>query len=246
MGINMTRPSLRPMVIVLFLSSLLPWSGQSLADGIVIDKIYHPYVQPLEQELEWRTLYQDEQPSAPDDLWVYQLAYGRSLNDRWFAEVYLVGEKSAEDSFDLEAYELEAKWQLTEQGEFWADWGMLFELEKEANKDVWEFATAVLAEKEWGKWSGSANFYVLREWGSEIKNEWETKLNLQARYRYKQAFEPAIEFYSGQNTRALGPVILGQVKMDGRKRLGWEFGAIFGLDSESPNTTLRLLLEFEF
>ena len=75
---------------------------------------------------------------------------------------------------------MEAKWQLTEQGEFWADWGMLFELEKEANEDVWEFATAVLAEKEWGKWSGTANFYVLREWGSDIESEWETKLNLQA------------------------------------------------------------------
>ena len=242
----MTRASLHPLVILLFLSGLIPWPGPSLADGIVIDKIYHPYVQPLEQELEWRTIYQDEQPLAADDIWLYQLAYGRSLNDRWFAEVYLVGEKSADQSFEIEAYELEAKWQLTEQGEFWADWGMLFELEKEANEDVWEFATAVLAEKEWGKWSGTANFYVLREWGSEIENEWETKLNLQARYRYKQAFEPAIEFYSGENTRALGPVFLGQINISNRQRLSWEFGAIFGLDSKSPNRTLRLLLEFEF
>ncbi len=230
----------------LALGLLVFWAGQGLADGIVIDKIYHPYVQPLEQELEWRTIYQDEQPSVADDLWLYQLAYGRSINDRWFLEAYLVGESSADESFGIEAYELEAKWQLTEQGEFWADWGLLFELEKEANEDAWEFATAVLVEKEWGKWSGAANFYVLNEWGSDIKNELETKLNLQARYRYSQAFEPAIEFYSGQNTRALGPAFLGQVKMGNRQRLRWEFGAIFGLDSKSPNRTLRLLLEFEF
>jgi len=242
----MTRASLHPLALLLVLSGLTAWSGQTLADGIVIDKIYHPYVQPLEQELEWRTIYQDEQPSAADNLWLYQLAYGRSLNDRWFAEVYLVGEKSADQSFEIEAYELEAKWQLTEQGEFWADWGLLFELEKEANEDVWEFATALLAEKEWRRWSGTANFYVLHEWGSDIKNEWETKLNLQARYRYKQAFEPAIEFYSGQNTRAIGPAFLGQVKIGNTQRLSWEFGAIFGLDNKSPSTTLRLLLEFEF
>ena len=231
---------------LLILSLLAFWAGQSLAGGIVIDKIYHPHVQPLEQELEWRTIYQDEQPSAADNIWLYQLAYGRSLNDRWFIEAYLVGEKSDEESFGIEAYELEAKWQLTEQGEFWADWGLLFELEKEAGEDAWEFATAVLVEKEWGKWSGAANFYVLHEWGSDIKNELETKLNLQARYRYSQAFEPAIEFYSGQDTRALGPAFLGQVKMGNRQRLRWEFGAIFGLDSKSPNRTLRLLLEFEF
>ena len=242
----MTRISLHPLAILLLMSLLISWSGQSQASGIIIDKIYHPYVQPLEQELEWRAIYQDEQPFSADDIWLYQLAYGRSLNERWFAEFYLVGGKSADQSFEIEAYELEAKWQLTEQGELWADWGMLFELEKEANEDVWEFATAVLAEKEWGKWSGAANFYVLHDWGSDIENEWATKLNLQARYRYAQAFEPAIEFYSGENTRALGPAFLGQVNIGNRQRLSWEFGAIFGLDSESPDTTLRFLLEFEF
>lgn len=230
----------------LILSLLVLCSGQSLADGIVIDKVYHPYVQPLEQELEWRMIYQDEQPSAEDNLWVYQLAYGRSLNDRWFVEAYLVGEKSDEESFGIEAYELEAKWQLTEQGEFWADFGLLFELEKEVNEDVWEFGTALLLEKEWGKWSAAANFWVLNEWGSDINDELETSLNLQARYRYSQAFEPAIEFYSGQDARGLGPAFMGQVKMGNRQRLRWEAGVIFGLDSTSPNRTLRFLLEFEF
>ena len=230
----------------LSLSVLLLWSWQSLEAGTVIDKIYHPYVQPLEQELELRMIYQDEQPFVADNTWVYQLAYGRSLNDRWFAEVYLVGEKSDDQSFDIEAYELEAKWQLTEQGEFWADWGMLFELEKEANEDVWEFATAVLLEKEWGKWSGAANFWVLNEWGSDTKNELNARLNLQARYRYSRAFEPAIEFYSGEDTRGLGPAFLGQARLGNKQLLSWEFGVIFGLDSKSPNRTLRFLLEFEF
>jgi hypothetical protein len=231
---------------LLFLSVLFIGSGQSLEAGVVVDKIYHPYVQALEQELEWRTIYQDRQPSVADNSWLYQLAYGRSLSDRWFAEAYLVGGKSDEQSFDIEAYELEAKWQLTEQGEFWADWGILFELEKEASENVWEFATAVLVEKEWGKWSGAANFWVLNEWGSDIKNELNASLNLQARFRYSRAFEPAIEFYSGRDTRGLGPALLGQVKMGNKQLLSWEFGVIFGLDSKSPNRTLRFLLEFEF
>lgn len=239
-------PWTRNPATALFLIAVVLWAEQGSADGMVIDKIYHPYVQPLEQELEWRMINQDEQAGRPDNIWLYQLAYGRSLNDRWFVELYLVGESSDDDSFEIEAYELEAKWQLTEQGEFWADWGLLFELEKEANEDVWEFATALLAEKEWGKWSGAANFYVLHEWGSDIDNEFETKLNLQARYRYSKVFEPAVEFYSGQDTRGLGPAIMGQVKTGQRQRLRWEAGVIFGLDSKSPNRTLRLLLEFEF
>lgn len=245
----MTEPlsvTLQNQLKHLFLGTILCWSGQGMADGIVIDKVYHPYVQPLEQELEWRAIFQDEQPSAADNTWLYQLAYGRSLNDRWFVEAYIVGKKSDNESFDIEAYELEAKWQLTEQGEYWADWGMLFELEREVNEDIWELATAVLVEKEWGKWSGAANFYLIREWGSDIRNEFETKLALQARYRYSRAIEPAIEFYSGQNTRGLGPVLLGQARIGDKQRLQWEAGIIFGLDDKSPNQTLRFLLEFEF
>ncbi len=222
------------------------YSGHCLADGIVIDKIYHPYVQPLEQELEWRMLFQDEQDFVADNTQLYKLAYGRSLNERWFTEIYIIGKKSDQHSFEIEAYEIEAKWQLTEQGEFWADWGLLFELEREVNKDAWEFATAILAEKEWGKWSGSANFFVINEWGSTIKNELETKLSLQYRYRYSRALEPAIEFYSGQDTTAIGPAFLGQIKLGGKKQLRWEAGIIFGLNNKSPDQTIRLLAEFEF
>ena len=136
--------------------------------------------------------------------------------------------------------------QLTEQGEYWADWAVLFELEKEHGADIWEFATGLLVEKEWGKWSGTANFFVEQEWGDDIEDELETQLGLQARYRYSRAFEPAIEIYSGEDTRGIGPVALGQVALGGKQKLGWEAGAIFGIGSSSPDLTLRFQLEFEF
>jgi hypothetical protein len=216
------------------------------ADGVVIDKIYHPYVQPLERELEWRAIWQNDQPGRPDDLRLYRLAYGQAIGERWFAEVYVVGENSDEGNFGIEAYELELQRQLTEQGEYWADWGLLFELERERDLDAWEFSTALLAEKEWGRWSGTANLFLLHEWGEDIADETETRLGLQARYRHSPAFEPAIELYSGEDTRGIGPAVMGQLRLGGWRQLRWEAGAIFGLDSQSPDTTLRFLLEFEF
>jgi hypothetical protein len=36
------------------------------------------------------------------------------------------------------------------------------------------------------------------------------------------------------------------VRLGSRRQLRWEAGAIFGVDSQSPDTTLRFLLEFEF
>lgn len=233
-------------IIILCTGVLLFYADQSLASGVVIDKIYHPYVQPMEQEFEWRGIFQDHQPGVADSLQVQRFAYGCSVNDRWFLEFYLLGEGSDEQSFDLEAYELEAKWQLTEQGEFWADWGLLFELEKQANEDAWDFSTGILAEREWGKWSGVANFFVKRDWGSATSNDWTAVVGLQARYRFARAFEPAIEFYSGKNTLGLGPAFMGQFRLGTTFQLRWEAGAIFGLDNKSPNRTFRFSLEFEF
>lgn len=221
-------------------------AGPLAADGVVIDKIYHPYVQPLEREFEWRAIWQDRQPGRPDNLQLYHFAYGQSFGERWFAELYLIGQNSAGESFELEAYELELQRQLTEQGEYWADWGLLFELEKERDLDAWEFSTAVLAEKEWGRWSGTANLFMQHEWGNDVEDETETRLGLQARYRYSRGLEPALELYSGEGTRGIGPAIRGQVPLSGRRQLTWEAGAIFGVDSRSPDTTLRFLLEFEF
>ena len=60
-----------------------------------------------------------------------------AINERWFAELYVIGEELEDQSLELEAYEIEAKWQLTEQGEFAYDWGLLFELEKHHDKDIW-------------------------------------------------------------------------------------------------------------
>ena len=218
----------------------------SLADGAVIDKIYHPYVQPLEQEIEWRAIHQDNQPGYSGNTLLQRFAYGRSINDRWFAELYLVGKQSNDQSFKLEAYEIEALWQLSEQGEFWADWGAVFELEKEHEEDAWEIATGLLLEKEWGKWSTAANLFLAYEWGSEIENELESTLGLQTRYRYSKALEPALEYYQGEDTQAIGPVLLGQINLGIRRQVKWEGGALYGLDNASPNLTLRFLLEFEF
>ncbi len=245
----MKRNTINPChvrVSVLGWLSLYLISGFAMADGVVVDKIYHPYVQAQEQEIEWRAMILDDQPGQVDHTRSYRLAYGRSLNDRWFVEAYLVAKESSEEDLALEAVELEALHQLTEQGEFFLDWGMLFELEKENNADRWEFSTALILEKELGRWSGTGNLYLIQEWGSDIDDELETALGLQARYRYSRAWEPALEFYSGQDTRVLGPVLLGQLKFGIKRQLKWEAGFLFGLDDTSPNQTLRLLAEFEF
>ncbi|MBD3634387.1 MAG: hypothetical protein HUJ23_05700 [Methylophaga sp.] len=212
--------------------------GLTLADDLAVDKVYHPYVQPMEREVEWRMV-------AADGDHLQRLGIGQSLNDRIFVEGYLLAAEEG-DTFRLEGYELETRIQLSEQGEYAVDWGMIVELEKAHQEDEWELATALLMEKQWGRWVGAANLWLEYEWGDEVKDEFETAMAVQTRYRLSPAFEPAIEFYGGENTRALGPVAMGDVRFGAGKKLHWESGVLVGLSKKTPDTILRLLAEYEF
>jgi len=172
-------------------------SAQAFADGSAVDKVYHSYVDALESEIEMRSLFQDSDAANSNFKQLHQLSFGKSLGQSLFGEFYLVGEESATGNFDLEAFQFELKWQLTEQGEYGADWGLLFEYEQEFSEDIHEFTTGLLIEKEFGRWSNTANLPLIQEWGSDSKDEFETTVALQARHRYSRAIEPALEFYAG-------------------------------------------------
>ncbi len=209
------------------------------ADGLAIDKVYHPYVQALEREVEWRMISADGEQKQ-------RFGLGMSWSDRLFTEVYIITNESNNKDLDVSAYELEALYQLTEQGEYSADWGLIVELERERHAENWEAVVGLISEKEFGRWVGTANLKAIYEWGDTIKDELESSLAMQLRYRYSRYLEPAVELYTGQNTRGFGPVIQGDVKLKGRKKLHWEAGAIFAFDSKTPDKTWRLLTEFEF
>lgn len=220
---------------------LSPLNGQ--ADGLAIDKVYHPYVQPLERELEFRWLNYDVDNSNSNQM--YRLGYGQSFSQYWFFEAYIIGGRKAND-FQADAYELEAKVQLTEQGEYASDWGALFELEKETDQDIWEAKATLLIESQWNKTVLATNLGLSIESGSDIQSELESSLAMQLRYRYARVFEPAVELYLAQDTFGIGPMIMGEQKFGIRKKLHWELGVIAGISDETPDATFKALAEFEF
>ena len=216
------------------------------ADGNVIDKVYHPYVDAMEKELEFRSLFQNLPVTNLLPEQVHQLSLGSAWGNSFFGEAKLVGSKTQQKGFELSAFEFELKWQLTEQGEYSADWGVVFEIEHGVERDLDELSVGLLIEKEFGRWSTTANLFAIQEWGDSIEGEFETVFGLQARYRHARLFEPALEFYLGQNTVGIGPVLIGSANVGTRKSLSWEVGVIAGLSNKSPNSTYRVLFEYEF
>lgn len=228
---------------IISISLAIIFSHVVAADGVVVDKVYHPYVLPNEREFEWRML--SHQNDAGNSLG-QRIAYGQSITENIMVEVYLVGERDSNDDFGLSAYEIETRWMITEQGEYWADWGMLFEVEKEHKRDIWEFTTGLIFEKEYGRNSLALNAFLIYETGSDIQNEFETELRLQYRYRWMPQVQPAIEIYVGEDYTGIGPAFMGIQRFNGQKQLKWEMGFITGLNGDNKDHILRLAIEYEF
>ena len=229
--------------LLLIFIFIVAWGENAYADGVVVDKVYHPYVLPYEQEIEWRLFSHRE---SENNKLAQRLAYGQSVNEKLMLEFYLVGERDRYNDFTLTSYELEARWMLTEQGEYWADWGVLFEIEKDKQHQNWEVTSGILTEKEFGRTSLTLNAFIIYEWGKTLKSEFETEFRLKYRYRYLEQFQPAIELYSGENYLGIGPAFMGLQRFSAQKQLKWEFGFITGIDSRSKGHVFRVAIEFEF
>jgi hypothetical protein len=229
-------------VIVLALSALS--ANMVLADGSSIGKIYYPYVQSLEKEFEYEALVERDNVERGKHQVNHRFGLGFSVSEDWFAEASVNYHDA--NSFALESYELELLHQLTEQGEYDSDWGLLLELEKEDTEDLWESSLGILNSFEWHRWQMTTNAFLIYEWGNDIDNEFETALALQAKYRYSALWEPGFELFVSQNTHALGPSIYGMTKVSPSNTLFWELSLLAGVENDTPNTTLKLALEYEF
>ncbi|WP_240221510.1 hypothetical protein [Rheinheimera hassiensis] len=221
-------------------------SGHSLADGRVVDKVYHPYVQALERSVEYRYFYQRQADHPDNNTMGQKLGYGFSVAERAALEIYLIADRVSPEDYKLSGYELELRWMLTEQGQYSADWGLLFELERQNNQDNFEFTTGLLMEKEFGPTSLTLNALAVYEWGKTIETEWEGEFRAQYRYRLLPAVQPAIELYVGENYKGAGPSLMGVHKFDKQKQLKWEFAVIMAIDNDTVDRTLRFALEYEF
>lgn len=216
------------------------------ADFSIVDKVYHPYVQPYEQEVEYRYAY-FRQPGHLDNNSMYQrLGYGRAIADRIAIEGFIHAQRDYADDYHIRGYELELRWMLTEQGEYSADWGMLFELERTNHKENYELKAGFLMEKEFGPTSLTLNALAVAEWGGAVKEEVNGQFRAQYRYRWLPQVQPAIEYYAGEHYQAAGPSLMGLQRFDAMKVLKWELAMIFALDHDTIDRTLRFSLEYEF
>jgi len=212
---------------------------------LAVDKVYHPHVEPLEREIEYRAIGFNDGDDNPD-IQVHRFGIGYGFSDRIAVETYLSGQKEGGDALKVETIEVEALWQLNEQGAQWLDSALQFEIEH-SDGGYNEFSAGFIAEKEIGRrWSATANLIVHYETGPEPKDNFEGEAAAQLRYRRTQQFEPAIETYWNEDVIAIGPAALGTLQMNERNRLKWEIAALQSTKHALARRIFRCSLEWEF
>ena len=151
------------------------------------------------------------------------------------------------DDIEWVGIEFEALVQLSEQGEYLADYGLLVEYERDWELNNNEIVVKGLVEREFGRLSVTLNPGIAYEWGENRQDEFETKLSAMLRYRYHPRFEPSFEVHLGQVSKMAGPSVGGRIRLPAPgTSLSYDFGTFFPLDQESSEYTVRLQIVYEF
>ena len=218
--------------------------------------VYSPVVEEGEVAIEMRGHYDFDSRVEMDGTQQYKVDL--EYTPTWFWRTELLGEWEKEPGTSIEATEVawENILQFAPQGKFWADFGMVVEYVhslEDGGSDGLELG--LLGEKQFSGTVLTVNLLAERELASGA----ETEMEYAARYRWRvsEVCEPGIEFYgelgdwgdSGsvdEHSHQVGPALLGKVRVREHSAIKYETAVLFGLTHESPDTTVRLQLEYEF
>lgn len=225
------------------------------ADAHATKKVYSPYVEKGELELEWRGNYINDDDDAEDGAQKEKLAVGYGLTDFWFTELYAVFEKEGASGADFDFTDVEwaNRFALTEPGEYWLDVGLYTAYEASLRGGSADTAEVkLLLAKQIGKFSNYANLIVEKKVGENASGGAEAGLAWSTRYHYQPYFEPGFEYHAGfgelnesedyrDQKHQLGPVIYGDLPQGFK----YDVGYLFGVSDAAPDGELKWILEYE-
>jgi hypothetical protein len=230
----------------------LALGGSAAAFAAPSDTVYRPIVEKGETEVEMRGGYFDVDHEADEYAWVF--AVGHAFTNRWKTELVFEYEGETGEGGKPEAVEWENIWVLTEQGEHWADVGLLLELEHTFSEDPEELKIGLLLEKEVGPTIADLNLIGIREIGRGAGDETELEYRWQLKWRGKEALEwglqgrgelGTVEHLGEEDGHSLGPALFGVQRLASGNKIAYDAAVMRGLNEAAPDWTLRFNLEFE-
>ncbi len=228
------------------LALFLIFSPQSALAG---KSVTSPYVELGELEIESKTQIDIDDDAANEKVeQSFEVEYG--VTDFMAVEAAIEFEDKAGNDLETKKAEIEAKFQLTETGEYFVDTGLKVGYEYSLSAGTDSVGAKLLFGKKLQEWEHLANLGISREVGENSSDNEAYEVAWKTKYRYSSNFEPGFEYYGdfgdtttnydGQSHR-IGPTAYGDIGP-----IGYDAGILVGISDAAPDATLKLNLEYEF
>jgi hypothetical protein len=158
------------------------------------------------------------------------------------------------ESYRLDEIEWENTFVLTEPGRYGLDLGLFAELAYDHPERGGELALGPMFQKEIGALQGNLNLLLQRALGGDAESGAEIDYEWQVKWRGNPRFEPGLQSlgtlgrtndFGHRAEASLGPAFFGQVLAGSRNKLRYDAAVLFGLNGNTPDTTVRFQIEYE-
>lgn len=216
-------------------------------------KVYSPEIEQGETEIEYQGYRTFDNNGTKDNEQVHKIGLGYGITGWWAVEVYGVWKRDPGGSTNFNATEFENRFELAEEGEYWASLGLLveYELADRRGVDADELKFGPLVAKEIGNTTATANLIFERQVGPHRASGVGFTYRLQERWHFHPHFEPGIEAFGdlgpiddfnspNRQEHMIGPVAHGKIG-----ELSYDVGYLFGATGATADGTLKAILEYE-
>ncbi len=237
----------RATSLLLLAAASLPCAGPARADDFIV---YSPHVIATQSEIELRGYGVGDGRADYDGERAAELSVAHAFTGWWKPELYLAEyERAPGGPGKLVGYEFENTFQLTEPGQYWADFGLLASYGRPKGGGPGELEFGPLIEKTVGRFDHRVNLIWEREVGSGAAHKTEFRYSYAGTYAVTSAFRPGIEAYGRPDDHAYqaGPIVAGEWHVPhGMSNLEYRFGVLLGINPAAPRRTWVAQLEYEF
>ena len=183
---------------------------------------------------------------------VGEIGYG--VTPWWKTELGVGTTRVPDQSYRLDEVEWENTFALTEPGRYWLDLALFAELAYDYPVRRSAIALGPMFQKEIDLLQANLNVFFERELGKAAEPGAEIKYEWQVKWRGDSRFEPGVQGLGtlgrtnnfGHETEAnIGPAFFGQIPTGVRNKLKYDAAVLFGLNKNTPDTTVRFQIEYE-
>jgi len=226
----------------------------SIANADPAEKVFEPTVVQGEFELELLGGYQWWRNNDENRLRQFVGEVGYGVTSWWKTELGLGTTRLPNESYKLDELEWENIFALTEPGQYWVDLGLFAELARDYAEGRNAIKLGPMFQKEIGSVQANINVFFERALGADAAPGAEVSYQYQLKWRGDPRFEPGLQGFGsmgrtndfGHETQGnIGPAFFGQIPTGGRSKLKYNAAVLFGLNHNTPDTTLRFQIEYE-